>query len=110
MATKKVEKAVLAEIDTTALGEYNSSDYTDKLYGTVYYSIRELQGLSTKRSLGEEFSWDELKLRFEATFGKADERRYTLEQLLAYAQKKFGKTLEQLLEINEKSWSRRRRF
>jgi hypothetical protein len=76
----------------------------------VYYTIRELQGLSAKRSLGESFSWDELKVRFELVFGKVEERRFSLEQLLEYALRKFGKSLEQLLEINDKSWERRREW
>lgn len=106
---RKSTKSVEA-IDTEALGEYSTDNYHEKLYGTVYYTIRELQGLSAKRALGESFSWDELKVRFEAAFGKVDEHRFSLEQLLEYALRKFGKSLEQLLEINDKSWSRRREW
>jgi len=65
---------------------------------------------TTTRALGESFCWDELKVRFEAVFGKVDERRFSLEQLLEYANRKFGKSLEQLLEINDKSWERRREW
>jgi hypothetical protein len=106
---RKSTKSVEA-IDTEALGEYSTDNYHEKLYGTVYYTIRELQGLSAKRTLGESFCWDELKVRFEAVFGKVDERRFSLEQLLEYANRKFGKSLEQLLEINDKSWERRREW
>jgi hypothetical protein len=106
---RKSTKTIEA-IDTEALAEYSTDNYHEKLYGTVYYTIRELQGLSAKRSLGESFSWDELKVRFESVFGKVEERRFSLEQLLEYALRKFGKSLEQLLEINDKSWERRREW
>lgn len=106
---RKSTKSVEA-INTEALGEYSTDNYHEKLYSTVYYTIRELQGLSAKRALGESFCWDELKVRFEAVFGKVDERRFSLEQLLEYANRKFGKSLEQLLEINDKSWERRREW
>jgi hypothetical protein len=112
MTTTRARKSTktIEAINTEALGEYSTDNYLEKLYGTVYYTIRELQGLSAKRSLGEFFSWDELKVRFEAVFGTVEERRFSLEQLLEYAQSKFGKSLEQLLEINEKSWERRREW
>jgi hypothetical protein len=106
---RKSSKTIEA-IDTEALAEYSTDNYHEKLYGTVYYTIRELQGLSAKRSLGDTFSWDELKERFESVFGKVEERRFSLEQLLEYANRKFGKSLEQLLEINDKSWERRREW
>ena len=84
---RKSTKSVEA-IDTEAPGEYSTNNYHEKLYGTIYYTIRKLQGLSAKRALGESFCWDELKVRFEAVFGKVDERRFSLEQLLEYANRK----------------------
>ena len=107
---KRKSSKTIEAIDTEALAEYSTDNYHEKLYGTVYYTIRELQGLSAKRSLGDTFSWDELKERFESVFGKVEERRFSLEQLLEYANRKFGKSLEQLLEINDKSWERRREW
>jgi hypothetical protein len=49
---RKPTKTIEA-IDTKALAEYSTDNYHEKLYGTVYYTIRELQGLSAKRSLGD---------------------------------------------------------
>ncbi|MGL4619284.1 hypothetical protein [Chroococcidiopsis sp.] len=75
-----------------------------------YYTLRELQGLAAKKSVGDSFSWNELKVRFIEVFGTVESRRYSLEQLLEYAQRKFGKSLEDLQEINERSWARRKAF
>ena len=110
MTTKQKTKSTFQSISAEALGEYGTEDHYEKLYSTVYYTIRELQGLSVKRSLGDDFSWDELKSRFEDVFGKIEERRFSLEQLLEYAARKFGKTLEQLMADNDKSWKRRREW
>lgn len=108
MAPRKSTTAAVQPIDTSALGEYNTSDHCEKQYATVYYALRELQGLSVKRSLGDSFSWDELKERFAEVFGTVEERRYSLEQLLEYAGRKFGKSLQDLQEINDRSWARRK--
>ena len=86
----------------------HTSDYCEKQYATVYYALRELQGLSVKRSLGDSFSWETLKERFTEVFGTIEERRYSLEQLLEYAGRKFGKSLQDLQEINDRSWARRK--
>ncbi|GAX46375.1 hypothetical protein NIES4075_73990 [Tolypothrix sp. NIES-4075] len=108
MARRKSTTAAVQSIDTSALGEYNTSDYCEKQYATVYYALRELQGLSVKHSLGDSFSWDELKERFTEVFGTIEERRYSLKQLLEYAGRKFGKSLQDLQEINDRSWARRK--
>ena len=39
-----------------------------------------------------------------------EEKRYTLEQLLEYANRKFGKTLEDLIVQNQISWQRRQEY
>ncbi|WP_089127437.1 hypothetical protein [Tolypothrix sp. NIES-4075] len=58
-----------------------------------------------------------LELRFKGlmsvlppsiVFGTIEERRYSLEQLLEYAGRKFGKSLQDLQEINDRSWARRK--
>jgi hypothetical protein len=36
-----------------------------------------------------------------------EEKRYSLAQLIDFAERKFGKCLEDLLDINERSWKRR---
>jgi hypothetical protein len=110
MAIRKTSAPTIVSIDDAALEEYATSDYNEKLYSLVYYTLRELQGLAAKKSVGDSFSWDELKARFTEVFGTVELRRYSLEQLLEYAQRKFGKSLEDLQEINERSWARRKAF
>ena len=110
MATRKTSAPTIMPIDDAALEEYATSDYNEKLYSLVYYTLRELQGLAAKKSVGDSFSWNELKARFTEVFGTVESRRYSLEQLLEYAQRKFGKSLEDLQEINERSWARRKAF
>jgi hypothetical protein len=39
-----------------------------------------------------------------------EEKRFSLEQLLEYANRKFGKTLEDLLAEHDISWQRRREY
>ncbi|AFZ01719.1 hypothetical protein Cal6303_2748 [Calothrix sp. PCC 6303] len=97
-------------IGDSVLGDYAVSDYSERVYTKVYYSIRSLCGLVAKRTLKDTFSWDEFKERFGNDFGKVEEKRYSLEQLLEYANRKFGKTLEDLLAEHEISWQRRREY
>lgn len=63
-----------------------------------------------QRSLKETFDWDEFKERFTTDFGDVAEKRYTLEQLLEYANRKFGKSLEDLIVQNQISWQRRQEY
>jgi hypothetical protein len=55
----------------------------------------------TTTRIKEAFNWDEFKERFTNDFGKVEEKRYSLEQLLEYANRKFGKTLEDLILQNQ---------
>ncbi|MEA5573643.1 hypothetical protein [Calothrix sp. UHCC 0171] len=110
MATRKQTTTNIQTIDNSILGDYAISDYSERVYSKVYYSIRSLCGLVAKRSLKETFSWDEFKERFNNDFGKVEEKRFSLEQLLEYANRKFGKTLEDLLAEHEISWQRRREY
>lgn len=110
MATRKSLNPTFHAIDDSVLGEYGVSDYSERLYTKVYYSIRSLCGLLAKRSLKETFTWDEFKERFGNDFGKVEEKRYSLEQLLEYASRKFGKTLEDLIVQNQISWQRRQEY
>ena len=110
MVTRKSLTSTFQTIDDSVLGEYGVSDYSERLYSKVYYSIRSLCGLLAKRSLKEAFTWDEFKERFGNDFGKVEEKRYSLEQLLEYASRKFGKTLEDLIVQNQISWQRRQEY
>lgn len=97
-------------IDGSILGEYAIVDYQVRVYSKVYYTIRELSGLVAKRSLKELFDWNDFKERFSNDFGKVQEKRYSLEQLLEYAIRKFGKTREDLIAQNQISWQRRQQY
>jgi hypothetical protein len=97
MATRKSSTTTFNTIDDSILGNYAVNNYSERVYSKVYYSIRELCGLVAKRSLKEAFDWNNFKERFTSDFGKVEENRYSLEQLLEYANRKFGKTLEDLL-------------
>ncbi|MDJ0801189.1 MAG: hypothetical protein QNJ51_31025 [Calothrix sp. MO_167.B12] len=110
MATRKQSTTNLQTIDTSILGEYAVSDYSERVYSKVYYSIRSLCGLVAKRTFKNTFSWDEFKERFASDFGQVEEKRFTLEQLLEYANRKFGKSLEDLIAQNQISWQRRQEY
>jgi hypothetical protein len=109
MATRKSSAPNFQAIDNSVLGEYGVSDYSERLYSKVYYSIRSLCGLLAKNSF-QDFNWDVFKERFAIDFGKVEEKRYSLEQLLEFANRKFGKTKEDLVVLNELSWQRRREY
>jgi hypothetical protein len=110
MAARKSSVTTFQAIGDSVLGDYAVSDYSERVYTKVYYSIRSLCGLVAKRTLKETFSWDEFKERFTNDFGKVEEKRFSLEQLLEYANRKFGKTLEDLLAEHDISWQRRREY
>jgi hypothetical protein len=109
MAPRKSSRPNFQTIDDSVLGEYSVSNYSERLYSKIYYSIRSLCGLVTKRSF-QDFNWDAFKERFASDFGKVEEQRFSLEQLLEFANRKFGKTLEDLVVLNQLSWQRRREY
>jgi hypothetical protein len=92
MATRKSSVPSFQAIDDSVLGEYRVSNYSERVYSKVYYSIRSLCGLVAKRSLKEAF------------------KQYSLEQLLEYASRKFDKSLEDLIVQNQISWQRRQEY
>lgn len=110
MAKQKSTIASLEPIDSLILGEYAVADYSERVYSKVYYAIRELSGLIAKRSLKEAFDWNDFKERFSHDFGNIQEKRFSLQQLLEYASRKFGKTLEDLILQNQISWQRRQEY
>jgi hypothetical protein len=110
MPSRKSSTSTIQPIDGSILGEYAVSNYSERVYSKVYYSIRSLCGLVAKRTLRETFDWDEFKERFTTDFGNVAEKRYTVEQLLEYANRKFGKSLEDLIVQNQISWQRRQEY
>ncbi|NJO59321.1 MAG: hypothetical protein HC836_13710 [Richelia sp. RM2_1_2] len=109
MAARKSSTPNFQAIDDSVLGEYSVSNYSERLYSKVYYSIRSLCGILAKRSF-QDFNWEAFKERFANDFGKVEEKRFSLEQLLEFASRKFGKTLEDLVVLNKLSWQRRREY
>ncbi|RAM48026.1 MAG: hypothetical protein C6Y22_30050 [Hapalosiphonaceae cyanobacterium JJU2] len=110
MATRKSSTPAFQPIDDSILGEYAVNDYSERVYSKVYYSIRSLCGLIAKRHLKDVFDWNEFKEQFASDFGKVEEKRYSLEQLLEYANRKLGKTLDDLIVQNQISWQRRQEY
>jgi hypothetical protein len=110
MAARKSSIPSFQAIDDSVLGEYSVSNYSERVYSKVYYSIRSLCGLVAKRSLKEAFTWDEFKERFASDFGTIQEKQYSLEQLLEYASRKFDKSLQDLIVQNQISWQRRQEY
>jgi hypothetical protein len=51
MAARKSSVTSFQAIDNSVLGEYAVSDYSERVYTKVYYSIRSLCGLVAKRTL-----------------------------------------------------------
>lgn len=112
MATTK-KAASPSLINDSALGELAPDDFAFKQYKAVYYAIRELTGLSAKRKFeiahpdGGKFDWAAFKAKYIETFGDCDDRTYSLEQWLEYSHRKFGKSLEELIALNDLSFKRR---
>jgi hypothetical protein len=44
------------------------------------------------------------------TFGTIDRPKYSVEQIVEYSIKHFNKGLEELLEVNKRTWDRRERL
>lgn len=63
MSTRKSSTAKFKPIDDGVISEYLVSDYSERLYSKVYYSIRLLCGLLTINSFND-FNWDAFKERF----------------------------------------------
>lgn len=110
MASRKSSTPAFQPIDDSILDEYAVNDYSERVYSKVYYSIRSLCGLIAKRHLKDVFDWNEFKEQFANDFGKVEEKRYSLEQLLEYANRKLGKTLDDLIVQNQISWQRRQEY
>lgn len=98
----------IASVSDEALGNFAVSDYSERVYTKVYYAIRERQGFLARKRNGDDFSWENFKTTFAEAFGTPDDRKFTIEQLLDYALRKFDMTQEDLIEANNRSWERRR--
>ncbi|WP_016867585.1 MULTISPECIES: hypothetical protein [Fischerella] len=89
----------------------NRSTFGETSFAKSYFlRLTPQSGLIAKRHLKEVFDWNEFKERFASDFGKLEEKRYSLEQLLEYANRKLGKTLDDLIVQNQISWQRRQEY
>jgi hypothetical protein len=99
----------ITPIDDALLAEYPLADYRERVYPSVYFTLRELYGLALQRQ-SDDFDWALYKSWFTEAFGDPKERKFTLEQLLDFARRKFDKSLEQLIALNRTSYERRLRW
>ncbi len=104
-ATKKSTSVPV--IDDSAFGDFAVADYSDRLWTKAYYATRELQGICAKRSNPDSFDWKVFNSKFADVFGTPDARKASLDDLLAYAHKKFGMGVDELIEANVRSFQRR---
>ena len=109
MATKST-KIQLTVIDDSLMGEYQIDAFSERKYNAVFYSIKDIHYLESKLMLGEAFDKEAFKIQFELTFGKVEDKRYNLEQLLTFVKEKFNLGMEELLLHNKKSWQRREQW
>ena len=110
MARTPVKQPQRPNFDAAFGDDFTIKDYSEKEWESVYYAIRELQGRALRKSKiaqGDAFSWDVYKAKFAEVFGIPDNKRFTLDQLLGYAQQKWGMNLEELKAYNRRSWERR---
>lgn len=93
-------------IDDSLLTVYPLANYRERVYPAVYFTLRELYGLSLQRQ-SDSFDWALYKVWFSTTFGEPKDCKFSLEQLLDFAHRKFDKSLEQLVALNRASYERR---
>lgn len=109
MAAKSTKTQVVT-IDDSAMEQFKVESFDVRKYNAIFYSIRDLYGKESQRQLGNDnFDWKTFKAQFEICFGTPEERRYSTEKLLNFAQNKFNMSLEDLLVYNRKSWELRKK-
>jgi len=106
----------VAKIDEQ-FGQYAVADYDDSIYPRLFHGIRQVLGLKAQYAVkqkGQAFNWQDFNKTFTEVMGdpKAEpsDRKYSLEQLIEYGRRKTGHSVEELLEINRKSWERRKKW
>lgn len=107
MATKTKKVSL---IDDSAMGIYQIADYNERKLKAVYYGLQETWGKTIQAQSQIKWNlaqWNEFKSRFVATFGTIENPKYTVEQMAEYSIKHFNKGVEELLEVNKKTWKQR---
>ncbi|KYC34523.1 hypothetical protein WA1_50810 [Scytonema hofmannii PCC 7110] len=109
--TAKSKKVSL--IDDSAMGIFQISSYNQRKFKAVYYALQETWGQTIQaqsKTNWNKANWEEFKSHFWATFGTVDHPKYSVEQIVEYSIKHFNKGLEELLEVNKRTWERRERL
>ena len=110
MATKTKKVSL---IDDSAMGIFQIASYNERKLKAVYYGLQETWGKTVQAQYQINWNkaqWDEFKSRFVATFGSIENPKYTVEQMVEYSIKHFNKGLEELLEVNKRTWKQRDRW
>lgn len=107
MASKS--KTQVVTIDDSAMEQFKVEPFDVRKYNAIFYTIRDFYGKESRRQLGDDFDWNTFKAQFAICFGTPEERRYSIEQLLTFAQIKFNMGIEDLLAQNRKSWEIRKK-
>jgi hypothetical protein len=110
MATKTRKVSL---IDDSIMGIYQIAAYNERKLKAVYYGLQETWGKiiqAQSQTNWTKAQWDEFKFRFIATFGTIENPKYTVEQMVEYSIKHFNKGLEELLEVNKRTWQQRKRL
>lgn len=112
-ANKGKAKLVDVQAIDEQFGEFAVSSYSESVYPAVYYALREVMSLklsAAMRQKNQRFDYKAFNEKFAEVMGEVqpEKRKFTIEQLVQYAVEKTGHNLESLLEINKKSWERRK--
>ncbi|MCC5668540.1 hypothetical protein LC653_33005 [Nostoc sp. CHAB 5784] len=110
MATKTKKVSL---IDDNAMGIYRIASYNEHKFNAVYYGLQETWGKTIQAQSQANWNkaqWDEFKSRFIATFGTVKNPKYCVQQMVDYSIKHFNKGLEELLEVNKRTWLQRKRL
>ena len=110
MATKTKK---LATIDDSKMGIYQLPSYQESKLKAVYYALQEVYGKSSEAKSGTNWKkaeWEQFKAKFLETFGTVEQPKYTVEQMIQFSIDRFNKGLEELLEVNRKTWQRREKY
>lgn len=110
MSNKQAKTTEFDCIPENVLNEFSIPDFEQRVYPKIYYAIRERQGFIAKNIMGDRFNWSDYKSVFEEAMGSLIKPKYSLAQLLEYAERKFNMNLDDLILENKRSWARRQAY
>jgi hypothetical protein len=86
---------------------FEIENYSDKVHRSTYYFLRDKIAFQVKRQLEEQFHWETYLTEFEENFGTPNEYKISLEQMLAFAEQKFGADRDKIMQFSRESYQRR---